>query len=293
MGVLAEMRPIDIWYSMVEADRIQDATETQSARKEIGKAINKAKRKDSRHALDRLAEEADGRYRIRSEQPLIVPLRDIPDPSLREETRDMILESFEDYLQNVPDEISHFLQQFHSIDFALKVVGVGSVGTRCAILLLEGRDRNDPFFLQIKQANKSVLEEHLPRSRYRNAGRRIVEGQRLMQTVSDIFLGWTKSTSGGNHYYWRQFKDWKASADVDNTNRKQLDLFAGNRGWTLARAHARAGDPIAISGHLGPGKTFDRAIVEFAERYADLNEQDYAAFVAEIESGRLEAAELE
>ena len=292
MAALAEMRTTDIWYSLVEADRIRDAIETQELKKEAGTAINKAKRKDSRHALDRLAEEVDGAYRIRSESPLLVPLRDVPDASLRDGIRDTMLENFEAYLRNASHHLNHVLQKYRPVDFAIKVVGVGSVGTRCFILLLEGRDRDDPLFLQIKQATASVLEEHLPRSRYRNAGRRVVEGQHLLQTVSDIFLGWSSASATRNHFYWRQLKDWKLSADVDNTTRQNLTAFASIRGWTLARAHARAGDPIAISGYLGSGKTFTRAMVEFAERYADQNEQDYEAFASKIKSGQLEAAEL-
>lgn len=293
MDILSDMRVTDIWYSLTEVDRISESYEGRDLKKAAGKMFDKAKRKDSRHALDKLAEEVDGQYRIRSEPPLLVPLRDVPDASLRKDLLDCILESFEDYQRNIPDNVTHLLRQFRPVDFAMKVVGVGSVGTRCSILMLEGRDRSDPLFLQIKQANKSVLEEHLPSSRYRNSGRRVVEGQRLMQTVSDIFLGWTKSSIGGNHYYWRQLKDWNFSADVDNATRDQLKLLAKYRGWTLARAHARAGDAIAISGYLGADETFDRAIIEFAEHYADQNELDYEAFAAAIESGQLEAAELE
>ena len=293
MSVLAEMRLTAVWYSMVEADRIVDATEKRELKRGIGKAINKAKRSNSRKALDRLAEEIDGEYRIRHEPPLLVRLRHLPDASARDQIREESHRAFDDYRKALPDEVDVLLSQFRLVDFALKVVGVGSVGTRCFIALFEGRDRNDPFFLQLKQASRSVLEEHLPRSRYRNAGRRIVEGQRLMQTVSDIFLGWTRSREAGHDYYGRQFKDWKRSADVENATRESLLVGADVRGWTLARAHARAGDPSAISGYLGSGKAFGRAIVEFAERYADQNERDHAAFAAEIKEGRLEAAELQ
>ena len=293
MNDLARMRPIDIWYSMVEADEMFDEAETQYEEKMIAKAISKAKTKDSRHVLDRLAEEVDGRFRIRSDLPLIVPLRDMEDKAGQNDMRDFVLESFTEYKQNISDHMSHFLQQYQPVDFALKVVGVGSVGTRCWILMLEGLNHKDPFFLQIKEANKSVLEEYLPHSQYRNAGQRVVEGQRLMQTVSDSFLGWSRNQTRGHNYYWRQLKDWKFSADVENASRSQLMHHAELRGWTLARAHARSGDPIAISGYLGTEKTFDHAIVEFSERYADTNEQDYTAFLAEIEDGRLDACELD
>jgi uncharacterized protein (DUF2252 family) len=293
MSVLADMRLTDVWYSMVETDEIIDAVENRELKKEAGKAFNKARRADSRKALDRLAEEVDGQYRIRHEPPLLVPLRNLHEASARDRLRDETVQAFDHYRKTLPDDVDLLLGQFRLIDSALKVVGVGSAGTRCFILLFEGRDRGDPLFLQLKQAGPSVLEEHLPRSRYANAGQRVVEGQRLMQTVSDIFLGWTRSPAGGHEYYCRQLKDWKYSANFEKTSRGFLLASTDIRGWTLARAHARAGDPAAISGYLGSGKAFARAVVEFAERYADQNEQDYAAFVAEIDNGRLEAAELE
>jgi uncharacterized protein (DUF2252 family) len=293
MSVLAEMRLTGVWYSMVEADRIVDAAETRELKKGTDKAINKAKRADSRKALDKLAEEVDGEYRIRHDPPLLVRLRNLRDASARDQIHDETLRSFDAYRKSLPDDVAFLLGQFRIVDLALKVVGVGSVGTRCFVVMLEGRDRDDPLFLQLKQASQSVLEEHLPRSRYRNPGRRVVEGQRLMQTVNDIFLGWTRSRVAGHDYYCRQLKDWKYSADVDNATPKYLQVAADVRGWTLARAHARVGDPAAISGYLGSGKAFGRAIVEFAECYADQSEQDHAAFAAEIAGGRLEAAELE
>ena len=203
----------------------------------------------------------------------------------------MIEDALQTYLASVPDHVEHLLKNFHVKDFAIKVVGVGSVGTRCYVLLLEGRDRSDALFLQIKQAGESVLEELLGPSRYSNSGRRVVEGQRLMQTVSDIFLGHIGGDRSSGDYYCRQLKDWKGSVDVDSVGRDELNVLARNRGFTLARSHARSGDPIAIAGYLGSGKAFDRAIVEFAERYADQAMADHAAFTAEIESGRLEAAE--
>ncbi len=291
MARLATMGLTDIWYSLVEVDRIHKTVEDPKTKSDVVEHIEKIKRKDSRHALNKLTEEVDGKYRIRSEAPLLIPLRDLPHSYGRDEIHEMMMDSYEQYHASVPDHIEHLLRQFRPIDFAVKVVGVGSVGTRCYILLLEGRDRQDPLFLQIKQANRSVLEEHLPPSQYENSARRVVEGQRLMQTVSDIFLGHIGSKASGGHYYWRQLKDWKGSADVDNANSEQLHLLARNRGWTLARAHARTGDPIAISAYLGSEKIFDRAIVEFAERYADQAELDHAAFVAQIECGQLEAAE--
>jgi uncharacterized protein (DUF2252 family) len=288
----AKMRLADIWYDLFEIDRMVELVEDPMHRKASQRLIAKFKRKDSRHALDRLAEEVDGHFRIRSEPPLLIPLRDLADPTTREEIQGWIFESFQEYKQNVSDEIEHLLEKYRIVDFAIKVVGVGSVGTRCAILLLEGRDRHDPLFLQIKQANKSVLEDHLPKSRYQNCGERVVQGQRLMQAASDIFLGWTQNRVSGNHYYLRQLKDWKGSADVDNVDDKQLKYLARIRGWNLARAHARSGDSIGISSYLGAGKKFEKAITEFSARYADQNERDYQAYMSEIRSGRLEVSEV-
>jgi len=292
MHQLANMRPLDIWYSLVEADKLVESASSKKARKAGYKAINKAKGKNHKHVLDKLAEEQGGKLRIRSRPPLIVPLRDIPDPASREALRHTIMESYEEYLTRVPDEVEHHLKQYRVLDFAVKVVGVGSVGTRCFIMLMQGRDETDPFFMQIKQANASVLEEFLGASHYPSSGQRVVEGQKLMQTVSDLFLGWTANTSSGRHYYWRQLKDWKASADVENSDEAHLRGITGYRAWTLARAHARSGDPIAIAGYLGKDKTFERAITAFAERYAKQNDRDYSAFTADIDSGKLDAAEL-
>ena len=291
MAEFAEMRLTDIWYDLFPADRILEwfkGTEHHDA--EV-RRFQKFKKKDSRQALDRLAEDVDGKFRIRSQPPLLVPLRDIRDASRKVELEAWVIEGFTNYCQSVSEELKILLGRYRIVDFAYKVVGVGSVGTRCAILLLEGRDRDDPLFLQIKQAGKSVLEYHLPNSRYQNAGERVVQGQRLMQAANDIFLGWIDSKSSGNQYYWRQLKDWKGSIDVENVSNRELKFMADARGWNLARAHARSGDPIAISGYLDSGKAFDKAITEFAARYAEQNRQDYDAYLSEIRSGRLEIAE--
>ena len=165
------------------------------------------------------------------------------------------------------------LERFELVDVARKVVGVGSVGTRAWIVLLRGRDGDDPLFLQVKEATRSVLEDHLPQSRYRQPGERVVQGQRLMQAASDIFLGWTKAVVDDRYYYWRQLRDMKGSALVDSFDPAAMNYYASICGWTLARAHARSGDPVAITSYLGRGDRFDRSMTVFAERYADLNEQ--------------------
>jgi uncharacterized protein (DUF2252 family) len=177
------------------------------------------------------------------------------------------------------------------VDAARKVVGVGSVGTRAFIVLLQGRDANDPLFLQVKEATASVLEGYLPRSRYRNHGERVVQGQRLMQATSDIYLGWTKGHDVRRHFYWRQLRDMKGSALVEAMTPLALGFYAGICGWTMARAHARSGDRVAIASYLGAADAFDKSITDFSGRYADQNERDYQDFVTAVRSGRLEAAE--
>ena len=168
---------------------------------------------------------------------------------------------------------------------ARKVVGVGSVGTRAFIVLLQGRDQKDPLFLQVKEATASVLEDHLPKSRYKQPGERVVQGQRLMQAASDIYLGWTKGVQEDRFLYWRQLRDMKGSAEVESMAPLAPRVLRAPCGWTLARAHARSGDPIAIAAYLGKSDEFDRSITDFSERYADQNERDYEAFVAAIRSG--------
>jgi uncharacterized protein (DUF2252 family) len=293
MADFARMGLLDLWYCLAEVEESARAIKDKKVRGALRSVTEKAKRKDSRHALLRLAEEVEGRYRIRHEPPLLVRGAKLREESARDEVERMILGGYEQYLKSVPDEIEHLLRRFRPVDFAVKVIGVGSVGTRCGILLLEGRDQADPLFLQIKEANESVLEEHLGRSRYGRAGRRVVEGQRLMQTVSDIFLGYFRAEASENDYFMRQLKDWKGSANVESASADALATMGPARGWTLARAHERSGDPIAIAGYLGNRKTFDRAVTAFAERYAEQNEADFEAFVAGIESGRLEAHEYD
>ena len=208
-----------------------------------------------------------------------------------EQLEHAIHEQFRAYRATLQDDRRHLLERFEIIDMARKVVGVGSVGTRAFIVLLQGRDQNDPLFLQVKEATASVLEDHLPKSRYKQPGERVVQGQRMMQAASDIYLGWTKGEQENRYLYWRQLRDMKGSAEVESLTPAALGFYARQCGWTLARAHARSGDPIAITAYLGKGDAFDKAIVDFSERYADQNERDYQAFTDAIRSGRLEAIE--
>jgi uncharacterized protein (DUF2252 family) len=203
----------------------------------------------------------------------------------------MIREQFRDYRATLQPDRRHLLEQFEIVDVARKVVGVGSVGTRCFIALLQGRDANDPLFLQVKEATSSVLEAHLPHSRYRQHGQRVVQGQRLMQAVSDIYLGWTRGVDVTRHFYWRQLRDMKGSISMEGATPLGLQLYARACGWTMARAHARSGDPVAIAAYLGSSDAFDRSITDFSQRYAEQNERDYDEFVSAIKDGRLDAIE--
>jgi len=188
------------------------------------------------------------------------------------------------YRRTLSADRRRLLERYRLIDVALKVVGVGSVGTRCFIALLEGADEGDPLFLQVKEADTSVLEPHLHRSRYKNHGERVVSGQRLMQAASDIFLGWITGPQEWD-FYWRQLKDWKGGLDFTRLTPDIAVLYGGVCGWTLARAHARSGDPLEIAGYLGSGEEFEDAMVSFAVAYADQNELDYAQFMEGVKSG--------
>jgi len=208
-----------------------------------------------------------------------------------DEIEHVIREQFREYRSTLPEDRRHLLERYEFIDVARKVVGVGSVGTRAFIALLQGRDEQDPLFLQVKEATRSVLEAHLPKSRFHNPGERVVQGQRAMQAASDIFLGWTKGMQADRYYYWRQLRDMKGSALVETMPAFALTFYATVCGWTLARAHARSGDSVAMAEYLGGDDSFEKAITDFSERYADQNEKDYEQFVGAIKSGRLDAIE--
>jgi len=236
---------------------------------------------------------ADGQYRIVSQPPIVVPARDLAaayglSPA---EVDHAIREQFRAYRATLQADRRQLLERFQVVDAARKVVGVGSVGTRAFIVLLQGRNEQDPLFLQIKEATSSVLEECLPKSRYRQHGQRVVEGQRMMQAASDIYLGWTKGLDVRRHFYWRQLRDMKGSALVEAMIPTGLTYYGRICGWTLARAHARSGDPVAVAEYLGEDDEFDRSITDFSERYADQNEKDYQQFVKAVQSGRLLAVE--
>jgi uncharacterized protein (DUF2252 family) len=304
MAEFAAMRTIDVWYARLseadlmaeleaEARALKVSTRKRSTAERGAKNILvKARTRDSLHALGKLAEFVDGQYRIVSQPPIVIPARELA-PRFgmsADDVQQTIDAQFDAYLATLPDDRRRLLERFHVVDVARKVVGVGSVGTWAFIVLLQGRDQQDPLFLQIKQASASVLEDHLPKSRYDQAGERVVQGQRLMQASSDIFLGWTKGARTGD-LYWRQLRDMKGSATVEGMVPESLTFYAQICGQTLARAHARSGDPVAIAAYLGKKDRFDQSIAEFSERYADRNDQDYQLFRDAIGSGRLEAVE--
>jgi uncharacterized protein (DUF2252 family) len=324
MAEFAQMRTMDIWYAHLDEHELisgirglvtDAASEAKGAKKEKERkkekkdqmeekqakqaekravqAVEKAHTRDSLQALSKLGELVDGRYRIVSQPPIVVPLRDLAATyglSAGEAERG-IHERFRNYRGTLQDDRRHLLEQFQIVDAARKVVGVGSVGTRAFIVLLEGRDAQDPLFLQIKEATASVLEPYVRKSRYRQHGERVVQGQRMMQAASDIYLGWTKGLDESRHFYWRQLRDMKGSAIVEAMTPFALTFYARTCGWTLARAHARSGDPVATAEYLGDSAEFDNSITDFSERYADQNERDYQEFVAAIKAGRLEALE--
>jgi uncharacterized protein (DUF2252 family) len=276
-----------------EQKEAKQAEVVREAARRAEKNLEKAHTRDSVQALSKLGELVDGHYRIVSQPPVIVPARDLaatyglsPD-----EVMPAIREQFRAYRATMQDDRRRLLEKFEIVDVARKVVGVGSVGTRAFIVLLQGRDERDPLFLQVKEATASVLEAYLPRSRYRQHGARVVQGQRMMQAASDIFLGWTRGIDVTRNFYWRQLRDMKGSAVVELMAPVTLRYYAQICGWTLARAHARSGDPVAMAAYLGHDDAFDRSVTDFSERYADQNEQDYEEFVEAVRSGRLEAVE--
>ncbi len=282
MADFAQMRDLDVWYSHITSEDILAATTTEQMRKRTATNMAKARTKDSLQAFAKLTTVVDGKPRIVDDPPLVVRI----DPNDLPVDVDTLLNLYRRTLQ---DDRRHLLEQYEVVDVARKVVGVGSVGTRCFIVLLAGRDDADPLFLQVKEAQSSVLERHLPKSRYRNHGQRVVAGQRFMQASSDIFLGWIRGPGEGIDFYWRQLRDMKGSAVVEEMVPEGYRAYAGLCGWALARAHARSGDRIAISAYLGKSDAFARAIADFSETYADQTERDHQVMLDAIASGKIQA----
>jgi uncharacterized protein (DUF2252 family) len=287
MRTLAGMRNLDVWYSRVEVEDVLaevgkrlDPEALRRARRNTAKA----RRKDSLRAFSKLTQVVNGQPRLIRDPPLMVPAPE----TIYERVRGLL----HDYRRTLPGELRRLLEGYRFVDLARKVVGVGSVGTRVWIVFMVGRDHDDPLFLQVKEAQRSVLAPFLRRSAFENQGRRVVEGQRLMQAAGDIMLGWIRTVGLDEQerdFYVRQLWDWKISPDVDAMDATALELYGGICGATLARAHARSGDRIAIAAYLGGGDRFDRAIAAFSESYADQNERDHGALVDAVHTGRLAA----
>ncbi|WP_329011903.1 DUF2252 domain-containing protein [Streptomyces sp. NBC_01601] len=296
----AGMGNLDVWYAKIGADLLESLVAgrlrgTDSGRRNLARAMAKARTRDSLQAFDKLTETVDGRPRIAADPPLLVPAGDLLPEVERSALESQFRGLVERYGRTLASDRRTLLADYRLADVARKVVGVGSVGTRCWIFLLLGRDDQDPLFLQAKEADTSVLAAHVGESRYRNQGERVVSGQRLMQATSDIFLGWERvdGIDGGQRdFYVRQLRDWKGIAVPERMRPKDMRVFGELCGFTLARAHARSGDRIAIAAYLGGGDSFDRALATFAEAYADQNERDHQTLVDAVRAGRLPAEEL-
>jgi uncharacterized protein (DUF2252 family) len=290
----ANMRHLDIWYSRLDAPGIvaRWGSPAGADAVELQRTVARAQTKDRLKAAAKLTHEVDGEVRIVSDPPLIVPVEDVYSELGTQQIEGMIRDALRSYRRSLAGERRHLLDAYRFVHLARKVVGVGSVGTEAWVALMLGRDKDDPLFLQIKEAEASVLERFLGKSAYTNHGQRVVEGQRLMQAATDIFLGWSRVTGPDGlqrDFYMRQLWDWKASADIGAMSAELLTTYGQICGWTLARAHARTGDVIAIGSYLGASYSFDRAITEFAGSYADQNGQDHRALVDAIAAGTIAA----
>jgi uncharacterized protein (DUF2252 family) len=292
MRAFAEMRNLDVWYARVDVEAAKEnlgSSLSASRRKQMDRQLDKARSKDSLRALRKLTTtDREGKLKIVAQPPLITPLADLADGAEIEGALRPILDS---YTSTLSDDRRRLVGTFDYVDAARKVVGVGSVGTRAWIILMMGQDSGDPLMLQAKEAGPSVLEPYLGESEYNNHGRRVVEGQRLMQAASDIFLGWVAAQgldAQARCFYVRQLWDGKGSVDVERMSAGELGMYGALCARTLARAHARSGDRAAIAAYLGGGRAFEKAIAEFAERYADQNQRDYEALLEAEKFGEIE-----
>jgi uncharacterized protein (DUF2252 family) len=277
MWEYGEMRHIDVWYARIDPESTRRFVRS-SDRAYVEKELEKARRSSSLVAFPRLTQKVNGQYRIKDDPPTIEHLDD-------EELAQQLGTLVERYSASLQEDRHVLLSKYRFVDVAHKVVGVGSVGTRCYVALLMGSQQSDPLFLQVKQAQASVFEPHLGPSSYSSHAQRVVRGQQLMQAASDIFLGWTGL--GSIDFYVRQLRDMKLSVSVESLSGSRFVQYCELCGWALARAHARSGDPAQVSGYLGANDTFDRAIASFAEAYADQTERDHAALMSAAQAGRV------
>jgi uncharacterized protein (DUF2252 family) len=297
MRTFATMRTIDVWYARLDVERqFADLGRRLDAgsRKELGRAVAKARRKNSLRALSKLTYRVDGAPRIVSDPPLIVPVSNLLGAEDATPDLERLATLLRDYRRSLAPDIRELASSYEPVDLAHKVVGVGSVGTRAWIVLLLGRDDDDPLFLQVKEAQPSVLEPFAQRSSVRNQGQRVVRGQRLMQAAGDVLLGWLRVAEDigdgrPRDYYVRQLWDAKSSVPIEQLSASDMSSYAEVCGWTLARAHARSGDRVAIGAYLGASDRFERAVATFAAIYADQNERDHEALLAAIQAGRIAA----
>ena len=299
MRNFAAMGNLEVWYARMDADAIiAEMTRRGGSRqaKALQKGVARAQGKDSLRALSKLTEQNNGTLRIASRPPLLVPVEELMAGTAGEAVVQEMQKLLDRYGRSLRSDRRRLLDGYRYVHMARKVVGVGSVGTRAWVVLLAGRDGQDPLFLQVKEAGPSVLESYAGRDRARNHGQRVVQGQWLMQAASDIFLGWLRAPGAEGEdrdFYVRQLWDWKASPDVERMSASDLNTYGQLCGWTLARAHARSGDRVAIAAYLGSGPGFDRALTTFAETYADQNEHDYAALTEAARSGKLALEEVD
>lgn len=284
MADYSSMSALHVWYDTITVDRVLAEVPTDEVRRRIARRLEKAHQKSAAdYIFPKLAEHRGALPRIKDAPPLIFHLGEEQAPELGTQFR----EAFASYRDSLPEHVRVLFDRFHFCDLAIKVVGVGSVGTRCGVALFMAAD-NDPLFLQVKEARASVLEPYAGRSVHPNRGQRVIAGQRLMQAATDIFLGWTTGR-GGQHYYFRQLRDVKISAIVEGWDVDLLLAYGRLCAWALARAHARSGDAALIAGYMGSNATFDDAICEFAVEYSDQNQRDYRAFTKAVREGRIEA----
>jgi uncharacterized protein (DUF2252 family) len=294
MRRLASMRTLDVWYQRLDIsilDQYRSKVKKQAARN-YDKNMAKAESKNSLRAFAKLTNSVNGEVRIVSDPPLITPVEEVWKGAKSDEIERRLLELIAQYRKTLDGDVRHLVEGYRYVHAARKVVGVGSVGTRAWIVLFLGRDSDDPLFLQVKEAESSVLEGAAGKSKFKQQGRRVVEGQRLMQAASDIFLGWISGTDPEGvtrDFYVRQLWDGKGSAEVERMTPETMGIYGKLCGWTLARAHARSGDRVAIAAYLGKGDGFDRAMGDFAEAYTDQNESDFKQFEAAVKKGRLKA----
>jgi uncharacterized protein (DUF2252 family) len=297
MRDFAAMTNLDVWYAHADVEQLQTEYQSQlkaRQRKLVEQGMAKARTRDSMQAVAKLTRAVDGQQRIISDPPLLVPIAELLPAEMEQAAFEaQIKDLMAKYRRTLETDRRFLLEQFEFADLARKVVGVGSVGTRCWIALMLGRDGSDPLLLQVKEAEASVLSRFAGASKYANQGQRVVAGQRLMQAASDIFLGWQRTEAGldgkQRDFYVRQLRDWKFSVEIETMVPRGMRMYGELCGWTLARAHARSGDRIAIAAYLGASDVFDQAITRFATSYADQNERDYKSLVDAVSSGRITA----